>query len=461
MTRFRDLGTIAAALGGVLVMVAVLVALPGPASAQETLRQAVTRALANHPRVAAAAFAEEAAAEQVQAARSGFFPRVAVSGSGGYGFREDDSTRAEAELAGDTDEGAYGYTTSANVRLSQMLFDGLGTANRTQAARADVAQRTAQLQDAEEQIALRAAQAYLDLMRSRAILEIAALNVENHLEVLAEVRRKLEAGAGDAGDVAQAESRLALAQARLIDITGQAERAEFAYTEAVGGLPTEGVTQPDRLDAFLPIDRAEAIQIALENNPALNSLWAAVDAADARVDASVAPLLPRLDADLDYNRIDEPDTFDGKSEEATALLRFSWSLSTGGAEFARRDAARAQRSEARARADERARTLQQQVSNAYTAVEVARAQLAEFYVREAAANEVVRSYRRQFEAARRSLLDVLDVENELFEARIAAANGVFRVLGSEYTLLAQLGRLIRAIEIATANEAPLEPASAN
>ncbi len=468
LRRCRHLLTLLAALAAAVTLFGV----PGSVPAQTaddgstitadpdaiTIEAVIGDAITTHPTVAGSEAELRAAEQALREARSGFFPTLSIDAGAGVGRTNNSTTRARTGRSAGGPADVTAFTADGSFIVDQLIYDGDQTINLAGAARARIEQATAGLANSQDVIALRAAIAYLDSLRIRLEIGISEENIGFHEDILEEVELRAETGAGNQADVAQAESRLARAQTTLVDIQGLLIVAEADFEEAVGyQVPADlAIPIPPALD--LPEEIEDLVAIGLAGSPVVQQSADLVQALEREARAARGPLVPRVSVELSATREEEEAEVGGNTTELQALLRATWQLSTGGAEFARVRRALELESAASEQLRAQERTITRQIKVDLNELETSRRQLRRLSDRESAAQEVSESFALQFEAGRRSLLDLLDVQNELFEARIGLLRGEFRELAAIYRLLTTLGLLRDTLGIAgTAADDPRRP----
>ncbi len=170
-------------------------AAPGSADIQQVVRQA----LVTNPEVKAAWNGLNAAGHDVDVARGNYLPSIDLSAGVGLEDREGDG------------RGSYD-TDFAELRLTQMIYDGFAT--RSEVERLDSAKlvRYYELLGASENVALEATQAYLDVSRYRELVRLAQSNYAEHMRVYNQIEERVRSGAGRGVDLEQISGRLALAE---------------------------------------------------------------------------------------------------------------------------------------------------------------------------------------------------------------------------------------------------------
>ncbi|HSV21848.1 MAG TPA: TolC family protein, partial [Xanthobacteraceae bacterium] len=199
--------------------VAVCAALPfaAPLAWGETLESALVASYQNNPSLNSQRAATRAIDEGVPQALSGYRPKITVTGIGG---EQTSSTTSKTTTAGapPTYSTVAGYNSpaSAAATITQTLYNGFQTANKTRQAESQVLAARATLRVTEQTVLLAAATAYMNLLRDTAILDLQRRNVEVLQEQLRQVRDRFNVGEVTRTDVAQSESRLAAGRSQVL-----------------------------------------------------------------------------------------------------------------------------------------------------------------------------------------------------------------------------------------------------
>jgi adhesin transport system outer membrane protein len=420
-------------VGGVLLGAA------APCGAQ-TLTETVERAVRTFPDVRAAAANRRAVEETLPQARSQLLPSLDGSLGQGREWSDNSVTRAQG--------GAVNLTRKeAEITLSQLLFDGGAALSQLRGQRARSRSAAEQVASIAEAVGQRAAEVFFEVLRLQALMAIAQQNVAVHRRTLDQVAIRSQTGVGRRSDDRQAEARLALAQASLSQLSGQYDHALSTYRHLTGITPSQ-LLRGDSPLAALPADMQSALEQALSSHPAIRAAEQNVQAADRdREAARDSGVWPRLTLELGASRNSDIDGIPGENSDRTAMLRLRQNLFRAGADAARVREAEARRDEAlaqlaRARAD-----VEREVRQAWESLASERQRLETLRIYAQASAEVVEAYRGQFTIGQRSLLDVLNAENESFSARSSQVSSDFAVSAGVYRLLAAMGRMLEYLGV--------------
>lgn len=411
-----------------------------PAAAAD-LPETVAAALAFRPdlqRQGALAAAAEAA---VEAALADYLPRIDLSLATGWQFSENPTTRAS-----DGPTGVNQWHKTALLEGSQLLFDGFGTPYRVERAEAELAAARGERRELAELVAIEVVQAYLDVQRNEALVAVAAANLESHRRLLGQVQVQAAGGQVTDADLAQARARAAFAEAALAERLGGLARAIAVYVERVGAAP-DGLVEQDAPQDLRPAGESDAIELALAGHPSLAVGRAMVAGGTAEVGVAESSYWPRLDLTARGSVLNDIDGIEGSGGRAEAGAELAWNLYAGGGDQARIDQAEAQLAASGYELEERARRVREEVAVAYRELLAAEAVLPPLRDHAEAARQVFAGYRQQFDIGRRSLLDLLDAQGELFNAQLRATDARYRLVLGHYQLIYAMGGLTRALGV--------------
>jgi adhesin transport system outer membrane protein len=411
----------------------------------ETLVDAVRDTIESNPEVQIARDQRNAVKQEMEQARAGFFPSADVTVGNGWESSNNPTTRASGE-------GRITKNRSeAEVLVRQLLFDGFGTESEFDRQKARVNASAYATFGTAEIMALRAAEAYLDVLNTKMLVSLAEENLRTHEKNYSQIRKRGERGVGRKSDTQQALGRLALARTNLITEQNNLEDAISAYENIVGHTP-DTLEEPPSFEHLLPESLDGAITQALDNQPTLKSAEADVEAARKQHDAAKSTFFPRVHLEISGTRNDDIDGIPGSNRDAQLMLRGRYSF-TGGRDMARRQETAYLLSESKQVRNRTRRQVIESMQLSWNAYERAKTSLESLKIHVEASRKARNAYRKQFNIGQRTLLDLLDSDNELFTASIDYANGKRDYMLSIYRILAGSGRLLWAMQIPVPEEA--------
>ncbi len=435
-----------------LAVLAAAVNVMVPTSAwADSLVGVVAEALETHPELAAIRFNRHAIDNELNAARGLRLPTVDARGE--YGEHKNRTVTG----TGFEDNNDWHEHRSIGVHASQRLFDGFEARNEIERQRNRVESSRWRVNDTANSIALRAVQAYLEVMRARAVRLAAQSNLDSHNNLLRRVRARVDAGKANEAEASEAGARAANARVLLAEADARVLDAEALFRSAVGRAPGK-LTPPTPPSRSLPPSVEVAVGEALEAAPSVIATQHDAMAAEAAVGSAYSRLYPKLNFELstDHARgdIEEGD----KTMDARAMLVVRWNLFNGGIDKARIWEARARASEAHAISANMQRIVERETRVSWHAMAAAGVRVPELR-RQLDLNKSTRSaYMVQFDAGQRRLLDLLDIQAELFVTESTLRTEELVGAYNTYRVLAAMGRLVPALGLELPPEA-VAPAS--
>jgi len=343
----------------------------------------------------------------------------------------------------------------AGVLLRQMLYDGRATTSEAERQDARIASASWRLKAVGEYTSLRVAEVYLELLSRQELLRLSRDNLKAHERTLDQVKLRSESGVGRMADLAQVEGRVARARANVISDENNLADAQANYQRVVGSLPQDGLVQPTGIDASLPASVETALKQAQDEHPTLRSANADVDASFAQYEATKYRMQPRLDIELGRTWGDNLDGVEGRNEDMTAMLRLRWNLFNGWRDDARKRQTAHLINEAKSIRDNTRREVDESLQLSWNAYKALDSQIAYLRQHMEASQETRDAYDKQFGLGKRTLLDLLDSENELFQARRTHVEARDKRLFAQYRILAGIGALMPSLKVGTPTVEPL------
>lgn len=333
--------------------------------------------------------------------------------------------------------------TGYSLQLRQLLFDGFSTYNDVKQLGFEKLSSYFELLATVDSLAAQAAEAYLDVQRYREMEELAKENYGVHKQTLSQLREREASGVGRGVDLEQANGRVALAQTNVMTESGNLNDVTQRYRRIVGELPPETLLGAPEVGNRVSAE-LEKVHSVIKGSPSILSKQALVQAADAGVSSAKGRHAPTLEFRASTGRDkSQPNYRDARATRAELVL--SYNLFRGGSDQARVRQTKAQHYAARDVRDYTCRNLQQDLSVAWNNIQRIRSQIPFLQEHEQATSRVRVAYMQQFQIGERSLLDVLDTENELFDSRRALTNALYDLKQAEYRWLSLAHELIPAV----------------
>ena len=416
------------ATGFLMIVLAGAGAVAATAQAQ-SLDDALVMAYRNNPALQAARARLAAAQEDIEQVRAGALPQVNLSVRG-YEWENIDFDKSTA----DTSESAV----FNQISVRQTLRAGMNIVPAIKAARFVAQSNRAQLSSVEQNVLFDAATAYADVIRDQAVLELNQSNEKVHERQLEATRDRFNVGEVTRTDVSLAESRLSRARAERIAAEGRLTEARASFENAVGQ-PAGAVSQPSAL-TDLPANRQEALAQARSNNFDVIRARALTEAARQRVENVDREQWPSLSLTSEYT-FDDDFNPNGDRRRASIMLGMTMPLYTSGSIQSRLRQARQVVRQNREDARQQVQSAVEATTAAWQMLQVARAQIDAFTALVKAGEIALAGVREEAAVGSRTVLDVLDAEQELLDARVSMVRARRDEIVATYRLRRSVGSL--------------------
>lgn len=411
------------------------------------LRDAVAVGVATNPEYGIVANNRRATDEELVQAKSLYRPSIDLRADTGIEYSDDPATRGGL----DDDDTETMWRKEAGITLTQMLFDGWETKYENVRQQARVLSASHRVREAAELTGLAVVESYLDVLRQRQLLKIARENVAQHIALLDQIKDSAQAGRTTEADMEQARARLAAARAQEASVREALRTAEASYLRDVGDPPQDLQMPVVPVDA-LEKDVEEHVKIAQHQSPTIDIFEADINVAHAEYQGTKSTFYPQLDLQLNGRTGHDLGGVDGRDTSASALVVMNWNLYRGGVDTARVREHIHREGQAKEQRDKATRGIANDVRQTWARMVSAGERAREFSAQAAANQEVVKAYKDQFDLDRRTLLDVLDSQNEWFVSRANTVNAEFLEMFAVYRLLALKGELLPTLQVAYPRE---------
>jgi outer membrane protein len=430
----------------ILLIILVVFVAAKPAVAQESLAQVLTQTYETNPDLIAARSELRATNETYNQAISGWRPSVSAVGS--YGTLNESTSPKSANTKEDRNPSSIG------LQATQPLYRGGRTTAATKASLADIERGRAALLDREQNVLLATVTAYMDVVAAQATLSVTENNQKVLQRNLDATKDRFRVGEVTLTDVAQAESRLSGAKSEVTTAMGRLNTAKATFERLTGRVP--GGLQPPDIVLTLPVNLDEAVALSRNESPKVVASIKAREAARYQVREAKGSLLPEatLQASAENNK--EASAFTKDSNTYSLIGRLTIPLYQSGSEWAR--VRQAQQVEAQRRSEQlnAERQATEFTVQSWDGLRTARSQLEAFGSQIKAAEVALEGVRQEALVGSRTVLDVLNAEQELLGARLNKIRAERDEVVAQYTLLAATGRLTAAaLDLKTNTPNPL------
>lgn len=406
-------------------------------AASGTMPEAIEQAVLRNPEVLAKWHQLRSAHDDVSAAKGGYLPKVDAQAYVGH-------ERRDYPLTGQQ----YFTQPGAQIQLRQMLFDGFATSSAVR--RADFTKQTRyhDLMSASDSVASDTARAYLDVLRYRQFVSLARDNWAIHKELHDQISDRVKAGVGRRVDLEQAAGRLALAESNWLTEASNLHDVSARFERLVGKQPDKELAEMPKLLDKLPKE-SDALPLALKQNPSFLATVANLRAARAALDGQKSANYPTLELQASQARNRNQDGISGNYNRGQVQVLLSYNLFRGGSDSARVSSASEQLSSAFDLRDKACRDIRQETRIALNDVRRLAEQIRYLSQHQLSTEKARDAYRKQFDIGQRTLLDLLDTENELFQAKRSLAGAEMDHQVAQIRVLTQTHLILPVLNLKT------------
>ena len=426
---------------------------PPPAGKALSIEDTIYGVLRNHHNIRGMMENRDALTHEVRRAQAGFGPRVDVTGQAGGSVLSDTNTRTQ-----NLDKQMWGKV-GYSAQLVQPIWDGFATRSRVRTATSTLESQKYRVFDTATSLSLDAIIAHIDLLRRRKIYELSEENVTHHKGLVGQAQDRASLGADTAADVTQAQSRLQRAYSSLSEAKAALLVAEETYVRLTG-LPAASRLQPVSMPPQLFAATQAVMDQAKKSNPKLAAYLQDIRASRGErelADAAFSPTL-NLEAGPNYTNLGGASDRWVYSFDVMGVVR--WNIFNSGADVAERRAASARMRQTRQVMYNFMDDLKLDVESTWINYQAAQEQY-NHYSKAIEYNKYTRTaYLEQFQIGKRSILDVLDTESELYNSATQAETARGNILVGAYRLSALTGNMLPEMSINTGplgQSAPKDP----
>ncbi len=409
-------------------------------SSGAVIKETVTQAINYSPEVQASWHEFLASQQDIKVAKAGYLPSVDLSASAGSRKRDFDGRDA--------------YTANqGQISLTQSLFNGFKTSGQVEHFDNASLVRYFELLDIVENTALEAVRAYQDVVSNRELVRLARENYAKHREVYSQIEERVMSGVGRRVDLEQVAGRLALAETNLLTEASNLHDVSARYLRIVGQLPPETLPTTTLVEQDLPADIREALILAYKGNPGFHAAVKNIAAAKAQVKVERSGYYPKAELRARQTTSRNLNGFDNRvdpsnyGDESAVELAVTYNLFAGGANRAAVRRSLEDVNQAKDLRDKACIDLRQTTQIAYNDAHRIKEQLTSLDQHRRASDKVRTAYTEQFNIGQRTLLDLLDAENEYFEASRSYTKAQADLEIAHARSLAAMGSLLPAVGV--------------
>ena len=410
----------------------------GSGALGQPLERELVGLLRDHPQIQAADKTSQSSRQEIDKALATFYPRAQALTDAGPELIDSPGERARRQ-----EQGLNPRTRNvATLTVTQNLFNGFASTAATRAARlnAEIAAVTAE--GTRQATLFEGVRAYVNVLRQRRLVDLARSNEETIQIQLNLEDERVQRGSGIAVDVLQAKSRLQISKERRVNFEGALQDSVSTYAQVYNHAPElEEMQDPVPPVELLPSQIEEAVDIALNENPAVNNGDTTIEVQGEKKRTAMAEYYPKLDVVGRANYEKNRNSVIGTRRDYSIVLQATWDLFTGFSTQAAVAQAAYDQGASKDNLTFATRKVTEQVKLAWQALLTVRERMELLENAINIAAEVFESRKKLREAGKETVINVLDAESEIFNARINFTAASYDERIAVYQLLLAMGRL--------------------
>lgn len=419
-----------------------LLAVMGPMPAlADTIEAALVRAYQNNPQLNAQRAVVRFTDEAVPQALSGYRPKVAVTASAGYQYTDTNSTSGGTPNAiVRTEIHGANAPRSVGATVTQNLFNGQQTANKTRVAESQVSGAREALRVLEQTVLLNAATIYMDYLRDSAIVEVQLSNVRVLEQTLKQTKDRFNVGEVTRTDVAQSEAQLAAGKTQQLTAESNLVTTRSNFRRIIGNEP-QALAPGSPVDRYLPGTLPSAVELGLIQNPNVTAAMFGIDVSYLQVKVNEGALLPTVNLQASVQQSYEQTMTIFRSFGASAVAQLQIPIYQGGAEYALIRQSKETLAQQRLVLEQTRDQTRANVVTAWGQLVAGKAQVQSAQAQVTASEIALNGVREEAKAGQRTTLDVLNAQQALVNARVALVTAQHDRVVASYSVLDKVGRL--------------------
>jgi outer membrane protein len=407
----------------------------------DTIEAALVRAYQNNPQLNAQRANVRATDENVPQALSGYRPKVALTASAGYQYTDVNTTTGGTPTAiVRTEIHGANAPRSAGLTVSQTLFNGQQTANRTRAAESQVSGSREALRVLEQTVLLSAATIYMDYLRDSAIVEVQRSNTRVLEQTLKQTRDRFNVGEVTRTDVAQAEAQLAAGKTQQLTAEANLVTTKANFRRIIGNEPQQ-LAPGSPVDRFLPATLPASVDLSLVENPNVTASMFGIDVNYLQVKINEGALLPTVSLQASVQQSYEQTQTIFRSFGASAIAQLTVPVYQGGAEYSLIRQSKETLAQQRLVLEQTRDQVRANTVTAWGQLVAGKAQVASAQSQVTASEIALNGVREEAKAGQRTTLDLLNAQQALVNARVALVTAQHDRVVASYAVLSAVGRL--------------------
>ncbi len=406
----------------------------------DTIEAALVRAYQNNPQLNAQRASVRSTDENVPQALSGYRPRVSLSVNAGEQYTDVQSKTVVGTTLSQSTLHGFDPPRTFSGSLSQTLYNGGQTGNRTRAAESQVSAAREALRVLEQSVLLAAATIYMDYLRDAATVEVQRSNVRVLEQTLKQTRDRFNVGEVTRTDVAQSEAQLAAGRSQLLAAESTLTTTRANFRRIIGNDPA-ALAPGSPVDRFLPQTLAASVDVGLIENPNVTSAMYGIDVSFLQVKINEGALFPTVTLQGAASQSYETSLQFFRQFSASATAQITVPVYQGGSEYSLIRQSKESLAQQRLNLEQVRDQTRATVAQAWGQLVAGKAQVTSAQSQVSSSEIALNGVREEARVGQRTTLDVLNAQQALVNARVSLVTAQHDRVVASYSVLSAVGRL--------------------
>jgi adhesin transport system outer membrane protein len=309
-----------------------------------------------------------------------------------------------------------------SLTLTQNLFDGFGTYHKVRAEEQRVQMEAYRYFEQANNTIMDIAEKYINVIRRNALLEITGRSIVNYERMVKKIEKKYDSGVVTLSEAKKIRARLSLTKSNYVTEQTNFLDAMFQFNKLVGrAVSVETLVEPS-LIVELPRSYEDTVTIAMRNNPTIIMANLEVESKKSEVSEKFKTFLPSLDVEVTKSWNKNLSATEGTDEGLKSMLVMNYNLFNGGVDNALHQQQISRVHESQERLRETTRQTIQSLQQSWSSYHLMQDQLQHLEAYYNNSVDTLDLYEKEFDLGRKTLLDLLNAEDDLNAAESKLVN---------------------------------------
>lgn len=403
-----------------------------------TLNEAVNEVINTNPEVLEKVKDYNALRSGVEQSYSGYYPTIDIEGEIGYEEIKNASTNYETKDSN---------IDSARIVLNENIFNGFGTQNLVKKSKAKLNSAKFNYLDNVNKKSYETIESYLNLLKNSMMISLASQNIEVHERILSDIKVKIDNNVGKMSEYDRVAGRLAMANSQYILKQNSLKESVYIFHKLLGRfVRVENLSKPRFNDELLPLSLDVAIKKQLDNNPQLQSAKYDVETKKYDYEISKKKYYPKLDLEVSKGFSHNQGGVDGREDDFKAVLKLQYNLYNGNYDSNEKQKRISNLHSVNEVHNRIQRTILNDLQLSWSGYQVIEKQIPALRKNKFYMKKTLKAYKQEYKLGKRKLINILDAENEFYNAKVQLVTAQFNLLLQKFKILKAQGTLYEDIK---------------